>query len=221
MTMQSKKRTNPLGSPIWRIVLTILGIGIFLYGAYFIFLGIVGVPVSATVTSVETQGNFNPDRTIGAKGTIVVEYTFTVPDGRTFSGSSRYQTNTDYTDPANVEQFKTVGVQYLSFLPQANQVSEILELRFDSISIPILGLVLIVLVNWFAVYYKKRQAASASPSCSTVPSSAAAPEEDAEADSPGAPVEDDLPPAEELPASSSAPSSGGISGEDSASSDEE
>ncbi|MDD4511341.1 MAG: hypothetical protein PHY23_10615 [Oscillospiraceae bacterium] len=147
------------GTPVWRVVLTVLGVLLIAYGLYSTLLGVVGTEVAAQVTHVQAQGKFNDKSLTGGRGTVEVGYTFSLPDGRTLSGSSTYGTDVDYHDPDKAAALKTISVRYLSFLPQVNKASVLTGFQADTLVFPIIGLLLIVMINWRAVRHKNLLAA--------------------------------------------------------------
>ena len=148
-------RRSGFGTPVWRVVLTIIGIVLIAYGLFNTLFGVLGTEISADVTQVQPQGKFNDKALAGGRGTVEVSYTFTLPDGRTFSGKSTYGTNVDYSDPEKAAALKTISVHYLSFWPQINRASVLTGFQADTLVFPIIGLLLIVMINWRAVRHKK------------------------------------------------------------------
>ncbi|MGI6498242.1 MAG: hypothetical protein ACOX0U_05400 [Oscillospiraceae bacterium] len=147
------------GTPIWRVVLTVLGALLIAYGLYSTFLGIIGTEVAAQVTNVQPQGKFNDKSLTGGRGTVEVSYTFSLPDGRTISGASTYGTDVDYSDPSKAAALETISVHYLSFFPQINKASVLTGFQADTLVFPAIGLLIILMINWRAARHKNLLAA--------------------------------------------------------------
>ena len=183
-------RRSGFGTPIWRVVLTLLGIVLIAYGLFNTLFGVLGTETSAQVTQVQPQGKYNDKALTGGRGTVEVSYTFTLSDGRTFSGKSTYGTNVDYSDPDNAAALKTISIHYLSFWPQISKASVLTGFQADTLVFPIVGLLLILMINWRAVRHKKllaeqearqaaqeaRQAEQGSAPSAPLPSSSQPPE---------------------------------------------
>lgn len=145
-------------TPGWRIALTIFGALLVLYGLFGSLFQLVGKEVSAQVTSVQQQGKYNDKTLTGGAGTVEVGYTFTLPDGQSISGKSTFGSQVDYTNPDNVAKLQTISVYYLPFWPQMNRAAQLVGFHADTVAFPVVGILLIVLINLRAARQKARQA---------------------------------------------------------------
>ncbi|MBQ1352057.1 MAG: hypothetical protein IIY71_04980 [Oscillospiraceae bacterium] len=164
MAVTIPSRRAKFTSTGWRIALTVLGVLLICYGLFNTLFKFIGTEVTADVTSVQMQGKYNDKTLGGGTGTVEVGYTFTLPNQETIAGKSTFGTKVDYSNPDNVAALKTISVYYLSFWPQINRAAPLVGFQLDTLAFPVVGALLIILINVRAIRYKARQAKQQLPS---------------------------------------------------------
>lgn len=155
--MEQKPRGRArFGTPLWRVILTVLGVLLILYGLYPSLLGVLGTEVTADVTNIQTVGTYRSKSITGGRGTVTVDYAFEAANGQQVTGSSTYGTSVDYGQQENKDRLTTIPVHYLSFWPQLNKATILTGLQLENLGFPAIGLLLILLINLRAVRKKKK-----------------------------------------------------------------
>lgn len=103
-------------SIVARILLSLLGLALILYGSGSLVLGVIGERDTAIITSVRRQGG-ERDEMIRGRYTYSIGYTFTLPDGREINGTSTLVGNAVYT---KADGTSTILVRYLKQAPFVN-----------------------------------------------------------------------------------------------------
>ena len=159
MNAQQKPRGRArFGTPLWRVILSVLGVLLILYGLYPTLLGALGTEVTAEVTHVSPIGKYQSKTLTGGHGTVQVDYTFKTASGQKVSGTSAYGTSINYDSQEARDKLTELSVHYLPILPQINKATVLTGFRLENLGFPAIGLLLILLINLRAVRKKKQQA---------------------------------------------------------------
>jgi len=127
-----------------RILLSLLGAALLLWGATHLLLAFCGAPVSATITSIRRVGGERDEATPG-RYTYSIGYTFLLPNGQTVDGSTTQIGDAIFLKATGAG---IVTVRYLTLLPAVNALEE------DTISA---GPVILMLTGGVLIFFTNRQ----------------------------------------------------------------
>lgn len=128
-----------------KILITLLGIALIIYGMGMTMLGFVGTRTTAVITSIRRQGGERDDAVPG-RYTYSIGYRFTLPDGRTIDGSTTKIGGSVYVKATGVS---TAPVRYFAFFPHFNAL--------ESHSAPSIGPLIVAIAGVFIVFAENRR----------------------------------------------------------------
>ncbi|MEA4816417.1 MAG: hypothetical protein VB120_06135 [Lachnospiraceae bacterium] len=128
---------------IARILISLLGISLILWGAGEISLAIAGEKTSAVITNIRREGGERSDGKPG-RYTYNISYTFSLPGGKNINGLAKKIGNSVYL---KADGTSTANIKYLPAFPYLNSMKNNLELLGGSVIFIISGTALIFLVN--------------------------------------------------------------------------
>ena len=99
-----------------RILITLLGIALIIYGVGMAMLGFVGTRATAVITSIRRQGG-ERDEAVPGRYTYSIGYRFALPDGRIVDGSTTRIGDSVYV---KATETSTAPVRYFAFFPYFN-----------------------------------------------------------------------------------------------------
>lgn len=99
-----------------RILITLLGIALIIYGVGMAMLGFVGTRATAVITSIRRQGG-ERDEAVPGRYTYSIGYRFALPDGRIVDGSTTRIGDSVYVKATGTS---TAPVRYFAFFPYFN-----------------------------------------------------------------------------------------------------
>lgn len=125
-----------------RILISIIGALLIIYGISMLLLGITGEKSMAVITDVRREGGELPYARSG-KYMYNMSYTFELPNGEVFYGYTKKISDGVYIKKPNT----VVNVKYLEIFPHFNALEE--DTRFDAgkLILVAFGLSLIIIVN--------------------------------------------------------------------------
>lgn len=147
-TAKLNKRNIPM-----RILMTLLGIALILWGIGTVILGIMGEWDSAVITHIRRQGGERSDSRPG-RYTYIISYTFTLPDGKRIDGFTTKISDSVYIKANGTSK---APVRYLKKLPFINSLEENTELSVGQLVLVVTGGFIIVVMNKSFISTKKLQ----------------------------------------------------------------
>ena len=126
-----------------RILLSLLGVSMILYGIETMILGAVGVHATAVITSVRRQGGERNDALPG-RYTYSIGYCFFLPDGTAVEGSATEIGGAAYL---KADGTSTTGARYLEFAPFIHALERDTNLTFGQLILIAVGIFLIAAIN--------------------------------------------------------------------------
>jgi len=130
-------------NPVMRILITLLGAALVLWGVGTVVLGIVGECDTAVITSIRRQGGERSDGKPG-RYTYSICYTFTLPDGKSVDGSTTKISSAIYFKANGTS---TAAVRYLKSAPFINTLEENTKPSFGQLALVAIGTFLMVVMN--------------------------------------------------------------------------
>jgi hypothetical protein len=125
-----------------RVLITIIGVLLILYGFSTVLLGIAGNDSIAVITDVRREGGELPLASPG-KYMYNMSYTFELPNGDVFYGYTK-----KISDGAYIKKPNTVAhVKYFESFPHFNALEEDTKFNSGKLILVALGLSLIIIVN--------------------------------------------------------------------------
>lgn len=135
---------SKVGNVFMRIFITLLGVGMILWGVGTVALGLVGERGTAVITNVRREGGERADGKSG-RYTYIISYTFKLPDGKSVDGYSRKISDGVYV---KVKQpVSTTWVRYLKFIPGINALEDDTNPGFGQLILVAAGFFLICVMN--------------------------------------------------------------------------
>ncbi|HAI87225.1 MAG TPA: hypothetical protein DCL63_09600 [Firmicutes bacterium] len=128
-----------------RVLITLLGIALIIYGLGMAMLGIVGERATAIITSVRRQGG-ERDEAVPGRYTYSIGYRFPLPDGRTIDGSTTRIGSSVYIKTTGTS---TAPVRYFKSLPYFNAL--------ESHTTPAIGQLIVAIAGGFIVLAENRR----------------------------------------------------------------
>ena len=130
-----------------RVLITLLGMALIIYGAGMAMLGFVGTRAIAVITSVRRQGG-ERDEAVPGRYTYSIGYRFALPDGRIINGSTTRISGSVYVKATGTS---TAPVRYLTFFPYFNAL--------ESHTTPGtgIGLLIVAIAGAFIVFAENRR----------------------------------------------------------------
>jgi hypothetical protein len=128
---------------IVRTMMTMLGAAFILWAISTASLGFIGEEATAVITDIRREGG---ERTDGISGryTYNISYTFSVPDGRSIYGFSKYIGDSVYI---KATRKSTTTVRYFSLFPHINALDKEVGLKPGQMILIAVGGFLIVVMN--------------------------------------------------------------------------
>lgn len=128
-----------------RILLSLLGLALILWGIGNTALGIVGGSASAVITSIRRVGGERADGKPG-RYTYNISYTFTLPDGKKIDGFTEKIGDSVYL---KADGTSTVRVRYFPGFPYFNAMEK--DTGFGA------GQVVLILTGSFLIFFMNRK----------------------------------------------------------------
>jgi len=128
-----------------RVVITLLGIALIIYGVGMAMLGFVGVRATAVITSIRRQGG-ERDEAVPGRYTYSIGYRFALPDGRIIDGSTTKIGSSVYVKATGTS---TTPVRYFAFFPYFNAL--------ESQTAPGIGQLIVAAAGVFIVLAENRR----------------------------------------------------------------
>lgn len=129
--------------PLPRILITLLGLAIILWGISDCMLGFYGKEATAVITSIRREGG-ERNETTPNRYTFNIGYTFTLPDGRVIDGFTKKIGSPVFL---KADGTSTTQVRYLPNFPYINALEEESGFGKRQVILIITGVFLIILVN--------------------------------------------------------------------------
>jgi hypothetical protein len=128
-----------------RILITLLGIALIIYGVGMAMLGFVGTRATAVITSIRRQGG-ERDEAVPGRYTYSIGYRFALPDGRIVDGSTTRIGDSVYVKATGTS---TAPVRYFAFFPYFNAL--------ESHTAPGIGQLIVAAAGVFIVFAENRR----------------------------------------------------------------
>lgn len=128
-----------------RILITLLGIALIIYGVGMAMLGFVGTRATAGITSIRRQGG-ERDEAVPGRYTYSIGYRFALPDGRIVDGSTTRIGDSVYVKATGTS---TAPVRYFAFFPYFNAL--------ESHTAPGIGQLIVAAAGVFIVFAENRR----------------------------------------------------------------
>jgi len=128
-----------------RILITLLGIALIIYGVGMAMLGFVGTRAIAVITSIRRQGG-ERDEAVPGRYTYSIGYRFALPDGRIVDGSTTRIGDSVYVKATGTS---TAPVRYFAFFPYFNAL--------ESHTAPGIGQLIVAAAGVFIVFAENRR----------------------------------------------------------------
>lgn len=128
-----------------RILITLLGMALIIYGVGMAMLGFVGTRATAVITSIRRQGG-ERDEAVPGRYTYSIGYRFALPDGRTIDGSTTKIGSSVYVKATGTS---TAPVRYFAFFPYFNAL--------ESHTAPAIGQLIVAIAGVFIVFTENRR----------------------------------------------------------------
>jgi len=128
-----------------RILITLLGIALIIYGVGMAMLGFVGTRATAVITSIRRQGG-ERDEAVPGRYTYSIGYRFALPDGRIVDGSTTRIGGSVYVKATGTS---TAPVRYFAFFPYFNAL--------ESHTAPGIGQLIVAAAGVFIVFAENRR----------------------------------------------------------------
>jgi hypothetical protein len=128
-----------------RILITLLGIALIIYGVGMAMLGFVGTRAIAVITSIRRQGG-ERDEAVPGRYTYSIGYRFALPDGRIVDGSTTRIGGSVYVKATGTS---TAPVRYFAFFPHFNAL--------ESHTTPCIGHLIVAIAGVFIVVAENRR----------------------------------------------------------------
>jgi len=128
-----------------RILITLLGIALIIYGVGMAMLGFVGTRAIAVITSIRRQGG-ERDEAVPGRYTYSIGYRFALPDGRIVDGSTTRIGGSVYVKATGTS---TAPVRYFAFFPHFNAL--------ESHTTPCIGQLIVAIAGVFIVVAENRR----------------------------------------------------------------
>ena len=128
-----------------RILITLLGIALIIYGVGMAMLGFVGTRATAVITSIRRQGG-ERDEAVPGRYTYSIGYRFALPDGRIVDGSTTRIGDSVYVKATGTS---TAPVRYFAFFPYFNAL--------ESHTTPCIGQLIVAAAGVFIVFAENRR----------------------------------------------------------------
>lgn len=125
-----------------RILITLLGTALILWGAGKIALGIIGEPETATITHIRREGGERSDVKPG-RYTYNISYTFTLSDGKEIDGVTKQIGDGAYR---KADGKSTVQIRYLPGFPYFSALEKDVGMGAGSLVMIVTGGVLVFLM---------------------------------------------------------------------------
>ncbi len=125
-----------------RILITLLGTALILWGAGKIALCIVGEPETAVVTHIRREGGERTDIKPG-RYTYNISYTFTLPDGKEINGFTKQIWDGVYR---KADGTSTVQIRYLPGFPFFSALESDVGMGAGPLVLTIAGVILVFLM---------------------------------------------------------------------------
>lgn len=123
-----------------RVLISLLGIALILFGLSHIILGFAGKSTSAVITSIRREGGERAE-VIPGRYTYNIGYTFTLPDGTLIDGFTKKISNAGYIKP---DGKSTTRIRYLPDFPYINALEQ--DVGFNA------GQVVLIFVGGFLIF---------------------------------------------------------------------
>jgi hypothetical protein len=137
MTESNSKRILP------RLLITLLGVAFILWGLTDIMLGLFGESATAVITDIRREGG-ERNETIRGRYTYIISYSFTLPNGKSYSSYTRKIGNSVFLKPDGKSKVK---VKYFSTFPFINAREQDTKPGFGQLIIMAIGFFLIYIIN--------------------------------------------------------------------------
>ncbi len=124
-----------------RILITVLGIALFLMGTSQIILGYAGKSTTAVITNVRREGGERADGKPG-RYTYNISYSFKLPNGKVINGFTKKIGNSVYL---KADGTSTTRIRYFSFFPYINDMEQNTSLG--------LGQLVLILAGGFIIFF--------------------------------------------------------------------
>jgi len=128
-----------------RILITLLGMALIIYGVGMAMLGFVGTRATAVITSIRRQGG-ERDEAVPGRYTYSIGYRFALPDGRIVDGSTTRIGDSVYVKATGTS---TAPVRYFAFFPYFNAL--------ESHTAPGIGQLIVAAAGVFIVFAENRR----------------------------------------------------------------
>lgn len=126
-----------------RILLSLLGVALVLWGIGNTALGVVGKSASAVITSIRREGGERADGKPG-RYTYNISYTFTLPDGKEVNGFSKQIGNSVFL---KADGTSNVRIRYFPDFPYFNAMEKDTGFGAGQLVLILAGGFLIFLIN--------------------------------------------------------------------------
>lgn len=126
-----------------RILITLLGLLLVLWGVGSVVLGVVGERDTAVITSIRRQGGERNDSKPG-RYTYSVGYTFTLPNGKRVDSSTTKISSAIFL---RADGTSTTPVRYLKSAPFINTMEEDTKPSIGQLALVAVGNFLIIVMN--------------------------------------------------------------------------
>lgn len=137
--MANSNRDNP----VMRILITLLGVALIVWGVGTVVLGVIGERDTAVITSIRRQGG-ERNEVIPGRYTYSIGYTFTLPNGKRVDDSTTKIGSAIYL---KADGRSTTPVRYLKSAPFINTMEENTKPSFGQVALVTAGTFLIVVMN--------------------------------------------------------------------------
>lgn len=128
---------------IIKVLITLLGAALVIWGVGSVVLGVVGAQDTAVITSIRRQGGERNDVKPGTY-TYSIGYTFTLPNGKRVESSTTKIGSAIYL---KADGTSTTSVRYLKSAPFINTLEENTKPSFGQLALVGVGILLIVVIN--------------------------------------------------------------------------
>ncbi|MDP3912533.1 MAG: hypothetical protein Q8R96_02205 [Bacteroidota bacterium] len=126
-----------------RLLITLLGVAFILWGLTDIMLGLFGESATAVITDIRREGG-ERNETIRGRYTYIISYSFTLPNGKSYSSYTRKIGNSVFLKPDGKSKVK---VKYFSSFPFINATEQDTKPGFGQLIIMAIGFFLIYIIN--------------------------------------------------------------------------
>lgn len=126
-----------------RLLISLLGVAFIVWGLTDIMLGLFGESTTAVITHIRREGG-ERNETIRGRYTYITSYSFTLPNGKNMSSSTRSIGNSVFL---KADGKSKVIVKYFSFFPLINAIEKDTKLGAGQLILIAIGGFLIFIIN--------------------------------------------------------------------------